>query len=188
MGRPKKPKDLRARNAGFTAHPNEIEAIALVAADLGFKTSFDYIRDLIIRDDHPLMRGMIQTPRKSAVARQCHNSVYGAWVNMRHRCYNPKNRAYKHYGGRGIYACHFLRQSADNILSILGEKTGNLSLDRIEVNGSYTCGECAECIEKKAPLNVRWATMSTQAKNRRKIPSETRDPLPSPHTLPQPPA
>ena len=31
--------------------------------------------------------------------------LYCVWHNMKTRCYNPKRKAYKYYGGRGITVC-----------------------------------------------------------------------------------
>lgn len=41
------------------------------------------------------------------------------------------------------------------------------SVDRIENNGNYSCGECGQCVENGWPLNVRWADRKTQASNTR---------------------
>lgn len=83
--------------------------------------------------------------------------VYRAWASMLTRCTNKKNKAYKHYGERGISVCAewfnfeiFLRDvghppSGDRIWSI----------GRIDNNGNYE------------PNNVRWETMKQQTSNRR---------------------
>lgn len=31
--------------------------------------------------------------------------LYFVWAQMRDRCFNPKNKQYKNYGGRGIFVC-----------------------------------------------------------------------------------
>lgn len=64
MGRPSKPDNQKAKNAGFTLYPGEITAIADVAAAKRMKTSSDYVRTLVIQDDHPRARGRIAVPRK----------------------------------------------------------------------------------------------------------------------------
>jgi hypothetical protein len=64
MGRPSKPEAEKAKNAGFTAYPQEIEAIHDVARAKRFKAPFDYVRSLVIKDDHPKSRGKIVRPRK----------------------------------------------------------------------------------------------------------------------------
>lgn len=65
MGRPSKPENQRVKNAGFAAYPQEITAIKRAAAAKKFKAPFDYVRDLVIKDDHPTVRGLIEVPRKT---------------------------------------------------------------------------------------------------------------------------
>ena len=81
--------------------------------------------------------------------------LYAVWCSMKSRCYNPNNRCYKDYGGRGISICKewksdymaFYNWSIKN-----GYKPG-LSIDRINTNGNY------------CPENCRWATMAQQNRN-----------------------
>ena len=35
----------------------------------------------------------------------CHHRFYPTWHSMTYRCNNPKDKGYKHYGGRGIEIC-----------------------------------------------------------------------------------
>lgn len=78
---------------------------------------------------------------------------YAAYFSAYDRCNNPKNAAYRHYGGRGI---EFRFSSYDEFLAELGRKpTPKHSLDRINNNGHYEKG------------NVRWATWIEQSNNRR---------------------
>ena len=80
---------------------------------------------------------------------------YRCWVAMHTRCTNPKQRAWKHYGGRGIRVCERWN-SFENFLADMGRKpTSQHSIDRIDVNGNYE------------PLNCRWATPVQQVRNRR---------------------
>lgn len=37
--------------------------------------------------------------------------LYCVWENMTTRCYNPKNKSYKNYGGRGIKICKDWKES-----------------------------------------------------------------------------
>ncbi len=87
------------------------------------------------------------------------SKIYTVWQGMKDRCYNPNNKRYKHYGGRGIsvypaWIDDF--QAFYNYVSQL-EHFGEdgYTLDRIDTNGNYE------------PGNLRWATKSEQARNKR---------------------
>lgn len=88
---------------------------------------------------------------------------YSKWASMISRCTNPNNRSFKDYGGRGISVCddwmEFTNFKDDLYLSYLEhvEEFGesNTTLDRIDVNCGYELS------------NVRWATLSEQARNKR---------------------
>lgn len=85
---------------------------------------------------------------------------------MVQRCYNPTNNKYHLYGARGIRVCEFLRASPRNLIDLIGEKPKGWSIDRIESKGFYTCGQCPECLRCGYPMNVRWATVIQQNRNR----------------------
>lgn len=104
---------------------------------------------------------LLVAPRKHGYTRNARNkarpSEYVSWFNMIQRCENPKNKAYKYYGGRGITVCKDWRESFGAFLSNIGPKPlPGLSIDRIDVNGNYEPGNC------------QWATPQQQANNKRK--------------------
>lgn len=91
---------------------------------------------------------------------------YIIWGLMKARCYRKANDNYKFYGGAGKYVCRRWRESFDEFFSDLGMAPGaDYSLDRIDTNGSYTCGKCDECRRKDQPANCRWASKHDQARN-----------------------
>ena len=79
---------------------------------------------------------------------------------MRDRCNNPKNKRWKHYGGRGIKFCERWNDFAKFIEDI-GERPPGKTLDRIDNDGDYE------------PGNVRWATSKEQTANQSLVFQET---------------
>jgi hypothetical protein len=85
---------------------------------------------------------------------------------IRFRCFNNACRCYHRYGGRGITVCKRWRESFLNFLADMGRRPSKKhSIDRIDNNGSYTCGKCDECVENEWTANCRWATPSQQIRN-----------------------
>jgi hypothetical protein len=95
------------------------------------------------------------------------SNVYSSWNGMIRRCYDPKLKAYPNYGGRGIRVCEFLRASPKNILALIGERPDGKSIDRIDNDLHYSCGQCAECFRCGYTLNVKWSTPREQGRNTR---------------------
>ena len=88
--------------------------------------------------------------------------LYHIWICMKDRCYNPKNKKYKDYGGRGIIICDewindfeaFANWAYDNGY-IENVSRGECTIDRIDVNGNY----CQQ--------NCRWVNQKVQTNNKR---------------------
>ena len=91
---------------------------------------------------------------------------YGVWRAMKQRCFNPKDRMFSSYGGRGITVCERWKgpDGFVNFLDDMGERPSAAhSLDRIDNDGPYS------------PENCRWATDSEQQSNRRNCRKLTHD-------------
>ncbi len=75
-----------------------------------------------------------------------------SWRGMRERCDNPGNSHYPIYGGRGIsYPSEW--SAFENFLTDMGERPDGMTLERIDVNKSYSKENC------------KWETLSRQAFN-----------------------
>jgi len=80
--------------------------------------------------------------------------TYIAWKNMRIRCNNPKDKAYKWYGARDITVCKGWNDFR-NFLEDMGEAPKGLTIERTDNDGNYE------------PNNCKWDTYTQQARNRR---------------------
>ena len=71
--------------------------------------------------------------------------LYKVWTDMKKRCYNPRYKQYKDYGGRGITVCDkwlhdysaFRKFALENGYDSEA-KFGECTIDRIDVNGNYS--------------------------------------------------
>jgi hypothetical protein len=81
---------------------------------------------------------------------------YNLWKQMIQRCCNPKCKAFKNYGGRGIRVCERWRTSFDAFFQDMGSRPdGGLTLERVNNDGHYE------------PSNVKWASRKEQIANTR---------------------
>jgi hypothetical protein len=91
---------------------------------------------------------------------------YRLWAGMMGRCLNPQNKSFINYGGRGITVCqrwqHFEYWYAD-----MGERPAQMTNERRDNDGHYSCGTCDECLTNGWPSNCYWATQVQQARNKR---------------------
>lgn len=100
--------------------------------------------------------------KKNTTHNASNTRLYHTWICMKDRCYNPKNKKYKDYGGRGITICDewinsfetFSNWAYDNGY-IENVPRGECTIDRIDVNGNY----CEQ--------NCRWVNQKVQSNNKR---------------------
>lgn len=88
---------------------------------------------------------------------QSKDKFYQVWNGIKQRCYNPHNKNYHNYGGRGIEVCNEWRNDFQAFYdwSISNGYKDGLQIDRINNDGNYE------------PSNCRWVDRFTNNNNRR---------------------
>lgn len=105
-----------------------------------------YQRDM--RRQRSLRHGQAQDGKKTP--------EYHCWGSMLHRCRNPHNKNFHHYGGRGITVCQEWVDSFETFFADMGPRPSPThSLERKDNALGYT------------PDNCLWATRAEQQLNRR---------------------
>ncbi len=93
-----------------------------------------------------------KVPEKHGMSR---SPEYKAWDGARERCFNPKNKKYPIYGGRGIRVCERWRRSFMNFIFDMGQKpTPQHTLERKDGTLGYDKNNCV------------WALYTVQNNNR----------------------
>ncbi len=82
--------------------------------------------------------------------------TYRSWQAMLRRCHVETDKDYPRYGAQGVRVCDEWRESFEAFFAYLGTRPNGTTVDRIKNHLGYE------------PGNVRWATDTTQVRNRRK--------------------
>lgn len=88
----------------------------------------------------------------------CGTRLYRIWKGIKSRCKNKTSTDYKWYGAKGVKVCEDW-ESFENFKdwALKNGYDEKLTIDRIDPYGDYT------------PINCRWATVSEQNRNKRKV-------------------
>lgn len=83
--------------------------------------------------------------------------TYACWSSMMERCYNPRNKQFKDWGGRGITVCErwLGLNGFSNFLADMGECPDGLTIDRIDNQKGYSADNCRYVSRKEQNRNKR---------------------------------
>lgn len=111
---------------------------------------------LNLRSGHTISCGCYQQ-EINTIHGKSYTRLHRIWADIKTRCYNPSNKAYERYGGRGITMCN---EWKNDFQSFYDWAMGcgyeeHLTIDRIDNDKGYF------------PDNCRWVDIEVQNNNKR---------------------
>ena len=103
----------------------------------------------------------IESNHARGTHRMSYSSTFRIWAGMRQRCYNPTNKAFRYYGGRGIQVCARWFEF-ENFLEDMGLRPAGRSIDRINNDGHYMPSNCRWATTREQRLNSRHPVLASQ--------------------------
>lgn len=113
-----------------------------------------------------ILAGLITHGPKGGLLEE--SPTWKSWDNIKERCRKVSSSHYTTYGGAGVQMCDGWYNSAHEFFRSLGPRVSDTSIDRMDVNGHYSCGKCKQCLENGWTMNCRWATTRQQNLNKKK--------------------
>lgn len=154
------PKDLTGKRFGsltvMSRDPNR-KSYWLCQCDCGQETSVFHSN---LQREHTRSCGCLGSRQTIGNRVRKHGMTrapeYKPWKSILQRCLNPRDAAFKDYGGRGITVCESWQHSFESFYADMGPRpTPEHSIDRIDNNLGY------------GPSNCRWSTQTEQCNNKR---------------------